>query len=251
MTQRVESAIRCQPLGAVLTCSNVGYQRVRSPKLVLDAVMDFYEELWSDSSRCLTHVPWDFRSFFDEAHPCVADAVMKARGVPEAGRRWFVEVHSAEASLCAFTPWGLTPPVQRAIGLHQGSTSGPLLSRFVGEIPARLVDKHPSPAFIGAVPTAQLSAADDGNAFCEGVGAGQLAADALSLGCVSCGLGVDVKQGGRLHKWSHRCASCLPHRATGQRATRHLPVAKASIANAPPGGVFDLGCWPCSVRGRP
>ena len=196
MTQRVESAIRCQPLGAVLTCSNVGYQRGRSPKLVLDAVMDFYEELWSDSSRCLTHVPWDFRSFFDEAHPCVADAVMKARGVPEVGRRWFVEVHSAEASLCAFTPWGLTPPVQRAIGLHQGSTSGPLLSRFVGEIPARLVDKHPSPAFIGAVPTAQLSMADDGNAFCEGVGAGQLAADALSLGCVSCGLGVDVKQGG-------------------------------------------------------
>ncbi len=120
---------------------------------------------------------------------------MAARGVPDAGRRWFVEVHSAEATLCAFTPWGLSPPVPRAIGLHQGSISGPLLSRFVGEIPCRLVDSHPSPAVIGNVAVAQQSMVDDGNAFAEGEDGALQAAAALSLGCVSCGLGVDVKQG--------------------------------------------------------
>ncbi len=48
---------------------------------------------------------------------------------------------------------------------------------------------------VGQVAVAQHSMVDDGNAFAEGEDAGQLAAEALSLGCVSCGLGVDVKQG--------------------------------------------------------
>ena len=36
--------------------------------------------------------------------------------------------------MAAVTPWGLSPPVSRTIGVHQGSCSGPLLSRFASEI---------------------------------------------------------------------------------------------------------------------
>ncbi len=195
MTQRVEEVLRQQPLGSVLSASNVGYQRHRSATLVLDLAMDLWDAARGDPQRQFTHFPWDYIAYFDVMRLPIADAVMAQRGVPDKGRRLFVELHSCGVTLCAFTPWGLTLPIPRKVGAHQGSVSAPLLSRFVGEIPCRLVDGHPSPAQFCGVPVAQHSLVDDGNGFAEGPTGGQDIADALSAGCVSCGLGIDCKQG--------------------------------------------------------
>ena len=97
--------------------------------------------------------------------------------------------------LGGFDPVGLTPPVARAIGIHQGGCSAPFGSRCAGEVTGRLVDAHARPAQVGGVALAQQSYVDDGNGFAGGTGGAQAVADALSDGCVATGLGVDCKQG--------------------------------------------------------
>ena len=163
--------------------------------LVLDIVADFVDQSRASADLTFTWVPWDFRGFFDELSVPMADAMMLHRGVPDTARRWFVEMHSHRATLAAVTPWGLSPPVTRALGVHQGSCSAPLLSRFASEIVMRLEDSHAQPAVIGGIAVHQQSYVDDGNGFSTGAAGGEAIAKALSTGCPACGLGIDVKQG--------------------------------------------------------
>ena len=149
VANRIEAAMASLPLGAVLSSSNVGFQKGRGAELVLAVVQDFLDQAREQGQPPMSLLPWDVRSFFDEIDVAVPDAVMQSRGLPEDAAGLLVELHTAGATLRALTPWGCTPPVLRRTGVHQGGCSAPLLSRFAGEIIARSVDAHPHAARIG------------------------------------------------------------------------------------------------------
>ena len=171
--QRTERAMQRAPSGTVLSASNVGFQKARGCSLVLDLTADFWDHARQSPGVVSTHLPWDFRSYFDELDLVIADAIMAARGVPEPAGDLLLEVHTRDACMRACTPWGWTAPVQRKIGAHQGSSSGPLLSRFAGEVVARLVDAHEAPASVHDVLLAQQSLVDDGKRSATGRAVGR------------------------------------------------------------------------------
>ena len=119
------------------------------PQLVLDLVGDFFDEARLRPDMVHTMLPWDFRSFFDELSLQLADAVMQHRGIPDSARRLLVELHRHGATLAAITPWGVCTPVARVRGVHQGSCSAPLLSRFGAELVVCILDAHCKPAMVG------------------------------------------------------------------------------------------------------
>ena len=194
LVERLEGILSTYPIGTILSSSNVGFQKGRGAGLVLDVAADFWDEA-RESATIHSHLPWDFRAFFDTIDLAVPDAILQARGVPPDFAGMLVELHGTGASLRAATPWGITAPVLRRVGVPQGGCSAPLLSRLAGEVVSRLVDSHPQPAIVGGSELAQHSYVDDGNAFASGRGGAQVAADALSEGCLATGLGIDCKQG--------------------------------------------------------
>ena len=72
------------------------------------------------------HIPWDYRSYFDEIDVTILDAIMQSRGISEQAAGLLVEIHTYGATLSAVTPLGYTAPVTRCRDVHQGGCSAPI-----------------------------------------------------------------------------------------------------------------------------
>jgi Reverse transcriptase (RNA-dependent DNA polymerase). len=104
LVARVQAVLRRLPENSVLSASNVGFQEGRGAALVLHVMQDFWDEARERPSLRMVHLPWDYKSFFDEIDLAVPDAVMQARGLSPEVAGLLDEIHSSGATLSAITP---------------------------------------------------------------------------------------------------------------------------------------------------